>query len=169
LVYCSDREQINEVIEIVAGKGIKYRTFTGEEGTSPKKEFGGESERDWILKSFADGEIQMLIAMKCLDEGVDIPSARIGIILASTTNPREFIQRRGRLLRRAKGKEIAQIYDMIVSPEFDSNDHSEVVNSARKIMEKELMRVDEFASGALNAVEISSKVLGRMLTMGESK
>lgn len=169
LVYCSDREQINEVIEIVADKGIKYRTFTGEEGTSPKKEFGGESERDWILKSFAGGEIQMLIAMKCLDEGVDIPSARIGIILASTTNPREFIQRRGRLLRRAQGKEIAQIYDMIVSPEFDSNDHSEVVNSARKIMGKELMRVDEFASGALNTVEISSKVLGRMLIMGDSK
>ena len=111
----------------------------------------------------------MLIAMKCLDEGVDIPSAQIGIILASTTNPREFIQRRGRLLRRAKGKNIAHIYDMIVAPEFDAHDHSEVVASARKIMEKELMRVDEFASDAVNSADVLGKVLGRMLTMGEAK
>lgn len=169
LVYCSDREQINSVIEIVARKGITYRTFTGEEGTSPRKEFSGKSERDWILQSFEEGDIQMLIAMKCLDEGVDIPSARVGIILASTTNPREFIQRRGRLLRRAKGKQIADIYDMIVAPEFDTADQSEVITSARKIMEKELMRVDEFASDAVNSVDVSTKILGRMLTMGDSK
>lgn len=107
--------------------------------------------------------------MKCLDEGVDIPSAKTGIILASTTNPREFIQRRGRLLRRARGKEIAHIYDMIVAPEFDSNNQSEVVNAARKIMEKELLRVDEFAANAVNTIDISGKVLSRMLTMGGSK
>jgi superfamily II DNA or RNA helicase len=169
LVYCSDREQINSVIEIVARKGITYRTFTGEEGTSPRKEFSGKSERDWILESFEEGDIQMLIAMKCLDEGVDIPSARVGIILASTTNPREFIQRRGRLLRRAKGKQIADIYDMIVAPEFDTADQSEVITSARRIMEKELMRVDEFASDAVNSVDVSTKILKRMLTMGDSK
>ena len=169
LVYCSDREQIDEVIEIVAKRGITYRTFTGEEGTSPRKEFSGRSERDWILESFEEGDIQMLIAMKCLDEGVDIPSAKIGIILASTTNPREFIQRRGRLLRRAKGKEIANIYDMIVAPKFDSSDQSEVVNAARKIMEKELLRVDEFAADAVNSIDISGKVLSRMLTMGDSR
>lgn len=169
LVYCSDREQIDEVIEIVAKRGITYRTFTGEEGTSPRKEFGGKSERDWILESFEEGDIQMLIAMKCLDEGVDIPSAKIGIILASTTNPREFIQRRGRLLRRAKGKEIANIFDMIVAPKFDSREQSEVVSAARKIMEKELIRVEEFATDAVNSMDVSGKVLSRMLTMGESK
>jgi superfamily II DNA or RNA helicase len=169
LVYCSDREQMDEVIEIVAKKGITYRTFTGEEGTSPRKEFNGKSERDWILKSFEEGTVQMLIAMKCLDEGVDIPSAKVGIILASTTNPREFIQRRGRLLRRAPGKEIANIYDMIVAPKFDSSDHSEVVNAARKIMEKELLRVDEFATNAVNKIDVSGKVLSRMLIMGGSK
>jgi len=107
--------------------------------------------------------------MKCLDEGVDIPSARIGIILASTPNPREFIQRRGRLLRRAKGKKIADIYDMIVAPKFDSSDQSDVVNAARKIMEKELLRVDEFATDSVNTIDISGKVFSRMLTMGESR
>ena len=169
LIYCSDREQINEAIELVSRKKITYRTFTGEEGTSPKKEYDGKSERDWILESFESGEIQVLIAMKCLDEGVDIPSARLGIIMASTTNPREFIQRRGRLLRRAPGKEFAQIYDMIVAPIFPSADNSEELKSARRIMEKELKRSDEFAQDALNSTAISGKVLGRMLEMGGLK
>jgi superfamily II DNA or RNA helicase len=169
LIYCSDREQINEAIELVSRKKITYRTFTGEEGTSPKKEYDGKSERDWILESFESGEIQVLIAMKCLDEGVDIPSARLGIIMASTTNPREFIQRRGRLLRRAPGKEFAQIYDMIVAPIFPSADNSEELKSARRIMEKELKRSDEFANDALNSTAISGKVLGRMLEMGGLK
>jgi len=169
LIYCSDREQINEAIELVSGRKITYRTFTGEEGTSPKKEYDGKSERDWILESFESGEIQVLIAMKCLDEGVDIPSARLGVIMASTTNPREFIQRRGRLLRRAPGKELAQIYDMIVAPIFPSADNSEELKSARRIMEKELKRSDEFAKDALNSTAISGKVLGRMLEMGGLK
>jgi superfamily II DNA or RNA helicase len=169
LIYCSDRDQIDDVIEIISSRGVTYRTFTGEEGTSPKKEFNGLSERDWILESFENRDIQILIAMKCLDEGVDIPSARIGIILASTTNPREFIQRRGRLLRRSKGKERAEIYDMIVAPIFDKNGQTDVINYARRIMEKELLRADEFAKDALNAAAVSGKVLSRMLIMGGSQ
>lgn len=169
LIYCSDREQMKEVIEIVNEFRFTYRTFTGEEGTTPKKEFGGKSERDWILENFENQDIQILIAMKCLDEGVDIPSARIGIIMASTTNPREFIQRRGRLLRRAKGKYISEIYDMIVAPIFEDLDQSEVVASARKIMDKELQRVNEFSQDAANVADISGKVLGRMLEMGNPK
>ena len=107
--------------------------------------------------------------MKCLDEGVDIPTARIGIILASTTNPREFIQRRGRLLRRYEGKEIAHIYDMIVSPIMTASAESEAVKAARQIMQKELLRVGEFAKEARNSDVISGKVLGRILEMEGSK
>jgi superfamily II DNA or RNA helicase len=136
LIYCSDWDQILEVIEIVNEYKFTYRTFTGEEGTSPKKEFNGLSERDWILENFENQDIQILIAMKCLDEGVDIPSAKLGIIMASTTNPREFIQRRGRLLRRAKGKDITEIYDMIVAPIFEGQSKDEEIASARKILEK---------------------------------
>ncbi len=169
LVYCSDREQINEVINIVATRGIIYRTFTGEEGVTPKPEFGGMSERDWILRSFESGHIQMLIAMKCLDEGVDIPSARLGIILASTSNPREFIQRRGRLLRRSVGKEKAIIYDMVVAPIFSKASALEISNAAKKIMLKELNRIEEFASDSLNSEQISGMVLARMIEMGAGK
>lgn len=169
LIYCSDRDQMNNVTAIVNQRGVTYRTFTGDEGTTPREEFNGLSERDWILRSFEVNEIQVLIAIKCLDEGVDIPSARIGIILASTTNPREFIQRRGRLLRRAKGKKSAEIYDMIVAPTFDLEDKSDFTYYSRKIMEKELMRAKEFSLDALNSVSVSSKILARMLKMGVLK
>ena len=169
LIYCSDREQINQVIEIVNDYRFTYRTFTGDEGTKPRKEFAGKSERDWILENFENRDVQILIAMKCLDEGVDIPSAKIGIIMASTTNPREFIQRRGRLLRRSKGKAVSEIFDMIVAPIFEEHDQSEAILVARKILNKELSRVNEFAQDARNASDISGKVLGRMLEMGSTK
>lgn len=169
LVYCNDREQINDAIEIIARCGFTYRTFTGEEGTTPRIEFGGLSERDWILQSFGENDIQALVAMKCLDEGVDIPTAKVGIIMASTTNPREFIQRRGRLLRRSPGKSEAIIFDMIVAPRIPQNDQSDALKIARKIMQKELLRANEFAGDALNSLEVSGKVLGRMLEMDESK
>ena len=69
-----------------------------------------------ILKSFADGDIDVLLSMKCLDEGVDVPRAENAIFLSSTGNPRQFIQRRGRVLRRHKDKNKARIWDMIIVP-----------------------------------------------------
>lgn len=169
LIYCSDRDQMNQVIDIIPDFGITYRTFTGDEGTSPRMEYNGLSERDWILESFEANEIQALIAMKCLDEGVDIPSARVGIIMASTTNPREFIQRRGRLLRRHNGKDKAHIYDMIVAPLFADAKDAEVLKTARRIFQKEMERVEEFAKDALNNFEVSGRILERMVLMGGIK
>ena len=69
-----------------------------------------------ILRGFSDGKIEMLFAMKMLDEGVDVPRAEVGIFASSTGNPRQFIQRRGRLLRKHKDKTNALIYDMVVVP-----------------------------------------------------
>ena len=75
-----------------------------------------------ITSEFAKGEtIQALIAIKCLDEGVNIPSIKTAFILASTTNPKEYIQRRGRVLRKFDGKDFAVIYDFITIPK-DLND-----------------------------------------------
>ena len=67
----------------------------------------GISERKKILDQFDKGLIQVLTAMKTLDEGVDIPATKCAIFCASTGNPRQFIQRRGRILRRSKGKDFA--------------------------------------------------------------
>ena len=91
----------------------------------------------------------MLFAMKGLDEGVDVPRAECGIFTSSTGNPREFIQRRGRLLRTHAEKTFSYIYDMVVIP---STVNREECNSSmeRNQVKAELKRVAYFASLAVN-------------------
>lgn len=112
LVYCSP-DQIDRVMQILDSKGHRPHRFTMDEGTTSRKEFGGHSEREEILKRFEQGIINPLVAIRCLDEGVDIKPARIGILMCSSGNEIQFIQRRGRLLRRSDGKSHAEIYDII--------------------------------------------------------
>jgi superfamily II DNA or RNA helicase len=102
-----------------------------------------------ILKGFSDGKINLLFAMKMLDEGVDVPRAEVGIFCSSTGNPRQFIQRRGRLLRKHKDKPFATIYDMIVVPKLN-NPSQEFYNFERNMVKSELRRVAYFASLSMN-------------------
>lgn len=99
-----------------------------------------------------DGRLQALIAMRCLDEGIDIPEARRGIILASTQNPRQFVQRRGRILRRdeANGKTSAELYDMFVVPEVPPPRSEPTFKMERKLVGRELSRALELASASTN-------------------
>ena len=108
------------------------------------RQFTSESkERDVMLKGFADGSIDVLVSMKCLDEGVDVPRSELAIFCASTGNPRQFIQRRGRVLRTHKDKRFAVIHDLIVIPEnvFDE----ECYTLERSLVQSELRRVRDFA------------------------
>jgi superfamily II DNA or RNA helicase len=155
LVYCSDKYQLASAAETLDQLGITYRRFSGEEGTAPLKEFGGLSEREVIMRDFESSAVDVLLAMKCLDEGIDIPSARRGIILASSTNPREFIQRRGRLLRRAPNKHHAEIYDVIVAPVSGMRGDTSDLN----LLTNELKRVEEFAQDAMNEVDIRGRIM----------
>lgn len=110
-----------------------------------------QENRRTILNDFADGTKQALVAIRCLDEGVDIPKVRRAFILASSTNPRQFIQRRGRVLRRAEGKDKAEIYDFVVIPPLDQlAPGSPEFNTLRNLVEREMQRVIEFAKLALN-------------------
>jgi superfamily II DNA or RNA helicase len=86
------------------------------------------------------------IAMRCLDEGVDIPSVQTAIIMASTSNPRQFIRRRDRVLRRAPGKDRAHIIDFVVCPPADA----EIDADARSLLRGEMRRINEFAMLADN-------------------
>lgn len=151
IVYCADFKQMEKVMEISRVSGIDTASrITGLEGSSKSDYFKGLSEREHILENFARGNHQVLFAIDCLDEGVDVPSARMGIILASSGNPKEFIQRRGRLMRKAPGKIEACIYDLVVLPQDNSGPEA-----LRKV---ELSRILEFAQIAENREEVESLI-----------
>lgn len=143
LFYCTP-EQIEDVVRLLGWeKGLIVHRFTAEENTK---------ERQELLAEFATGKMQALVAMKCLDEGVDVPSTDTAYILASSGNPREFIQRRGRILRKAPGKEYAYIHDLIAVPPMIGKQvlDSPTFQSERSIMRRELQRFKEFANLAQN-------------------
>ena len=107
-------------------------------------------DREELLEDFTDGRLQALVAIRCLDEGVDIPVIERAFILASSTNPRQFIQRRGRVLRRAPGKEYAEIYDFLVRPPSSEGLTASENRSMHLLSLRELDRASEFALYARN-------------------
>ena len=121
------------------------------------RQFTSESkDRDAMLKGFADGSIDVLTSMKCLDEGVDVPRSELAIFCASTGNPRQFIQRRGRVLRTHKDKRFAIIHDLIVIPDnvFDE----ECYALERSLVQSELRRVRDFALLSENLNDTDSEL-----------
>lgn len=103
--------------------------------------------RDEVIANFEDGNIDVLTSMKCLDEGVDVPRSELAIFCASTGNPRQFVQRRGRVLRTHKDKTYAVIHDLVVAPEINDESTFEMEKS---IIKKELERVVDFSTLAMN-------------------
>ena len=148
LIY-SHENQLERVKEILYDKGIVYHQITYRETTK---------EREKILKLLAEGSYDATIAIRCLDEGVNIPSAKIGIILASTGNPRQYIQRRGRLLRIQEGKKEAVIYDILVVPYLNRPLDEETSELERKMVTKELTRYEDFLISATNKMEARKEI-----------
>lgn len=111
-------------------------------------------ERTQIREAFAEGNaLQALVAIKCLDEGVNIPSIKTAFILASSTNPKEYIQRRGRVLRKFPGKDFAIIYDFITLPfpvETLATQSDAIIDSTKGLIKRELIRMMDFADIAEN-------------------
>jgi ERCC4-related helicase len=111
----------------------------------------GMSDRNEILKQFQNGEIDVIASMKCLDEGVDIPRAETAIFCSSTGNPRQFIQRRGRILRKHPAKNHAVIHDLVVVPDYENQiEGSDTFDLEKKMVRTELVRVMYFASLSKN-------------------
>lgn len=139
-----DDEETNHIID-------KYTQIVQEISpiTTVKKFTSNSSDRDKILSDFANGDLEVLTSMKCLDEGVDVPRSELAIFCASTGNPRQFIQRRGRILRTHKDKKYAYIHDLVVVPEISSA--SEAFEMERSLLEGELRRVRDFALMSENA------------------
>ena len=148
IVYCTG-VQMPKVQEILNEFDIPNRKFTGEESSKKVK---GKSERDKILELFARGHYHALVAIKCLDEGVDVPSTKTALLMASTLNSRQHIQRRGRILRKSPGKKRANIYDLIIFPKIKNEPES-----VKSILRNEQKRYDEYADLADNFSECSKK------------
>ena len=144
LIYASDKapQQLKDVNSLLNKYGVLFHQLTHEETPNRKK-------TRQIIESFQEGTLRVLTAKRVLDEGVNIPQIEKAFILASTTVERQWVQRRGRLLRtcRETGKTHSEIHDFIaLPPDLDNID-----DSARTLIESELKRVQAFASLALNA------------------
>jgi superfamily II DNA or RNA helicase len=125
----------NYLIQLYNNFQFKMAKFTGE-----------TNNRDQILNQFKDGYLDALLAMKCLDEGVDVPQTKYAIFCSSTGNPRQYIQRRGRVLRTHKDKEYAIIYDLIVKPTINhTNTDENLTKMEKNIFLSELRRLVNFA------------------------
>jgi superfamily II DNA or RNA helicase len=151
--HLSEEESaIDIILEMVKGKfDNSIRKFTSKEG---------KLERNKIINEFNHGYLDIITAIKCLDEGVNIPSIEKAFILASTTNPREYIQRRGRVLRLYPGKEKAHIHDFVVVPRnyIEGEGSYGIRGYEKNLLKKELKRIKEFARLADNYIEVTNKV-----------
>ncbi|WP_157033229.1 DEAD/DEAH box helicase family protein [Loktanella sp. S4079] len=134
LVYCEDSEQLAEVIDSLRSNGmspIEYHSnMSGD----------GEATLEWFRKYGG-----VLVSIKCLDEGVDIPAVSHALILASSQNPRQFIQRRGRVLRKSDHKYMAVVHDAIVVPVDPESEPDQL-----SLLSSELVRSVEFAANSIN-------------------
>ena len=144
LIYTTDKapQQLDQVNALLKAQGILFHQLTYEET-------GNTAQMNKIIKSYKEGTIAILTAKRVLDEGVNIPQIQKAYILASTTVERQWTQRRGRLLRKCTetGKTQSEIHDFIALPPDLENIDSE----AHSLIRSELLRVQEFASLAMNA------------------
>lgn len=160
IIYCSDgkvsteKEEIRHLEHVLSlinnsilplGPTVKASKFTASEDISTRLQ---------LIDNFNKGEINYLVAIRCLDEGINIPSIKSALILSSNDNYREFVQRRGRILRlytdpdTHKEKQKADIYDVIVLPSTEN----------KSFIEIELRRYYEYSRLALNSSDLNEKL-----------
>lgn len=137
IIYCEDEEQMNSVAEAIRERHRNLAVLIYHSNMN-------EAERDRTLQYF-ERHPSVIVSIRCLDEGVDIPNVDGALILASSTNPRQYIQRRGRVLRKARGKRIATIIDALVLPETPDEDEQ------MPVVRSELSRAWNFAKHAENS------------------
>jgi superfamily II DNA or RNA helicase len=137
-----DKKLINDYTKIVSevNNSIMVRQYTSQ-----------TKDRNKVIEDFTNGRVDVLTSMKCLDEGVDIPRSEIAIFCASSGNPRQFIQRRGRVLRNHIEKSIAKIHDLVVIPY--QNPDEKVIEAEKSMIKNELQRVVDFSGLALNKID----------------
>lgn len=158
VVYCGDGKlfdqnfgeelrHIQSIKRVLTAHGYKSSQFTATESMTDRME---------LVDAFNKQEISALAAIRCLDEGINIPSIKSALILSSNDDYREFVQRRGRILRTYKGKDFANIYDVIVLPSHDMQGWAKI----------ELRRFREYARLALNWDELENELHSHLVAYG---
>lgn len=163
LVYCGDgtvdspdaenlRRQVDAATSVLGRElGLSVARYVAETPFDRREE---------ILRAFEHGKTQAIVAIRCLDEGVDIPATRIAVMLASTSNPRQYVQRSGRVLRQAPGKGVAAIHDMLaVPPSSSTSRREEAWGIGRGLVRRELTRALYFTSLAENGPQGLAELL----------
>lgn len=149
-----DVRQIEAVTRILGNElGMEVAKFTSDENMEIRSTIKEQFQRR--------DRLQAIVAIKCLDEGVNIPGIRTAFILASTTNPKEYIQRRGRVLRKAENKSFAEIFDFVTLPrELDSVSGLTVEQAQRdlSLVKNELARIKEFGRLSMNSMEANELI-----------
>jgi superfamily II DNA or RNA helicase len=151
-----DVKIISDYLEIV--KDLKFRA---------KTVTGTQNDRENSLNRFKEGKIDMLLAMKILDEGVDIPITKNAIFCSSTGNPRQFIQRRGRVLRTYENKSHANIWDMVVIPKISDVDDDKEYHMEKNILKSEILRVANFVYSSKNIDSFKDSELSKICKIHE--
>ena len=132
-----DIKQRFAVAQALMKRGVRVSPFTSDENRWQRRQ---------ILSSFKNGEVDAMVAIRCLDEGIDVPACRTAYLIASSRNPRQFIQRRGRILRRSPGKDRARIYDFVV---VMPDGHGATDDAEADFLRNELGRIADFARHSL--------------------
>lgn len=144
LIYCDTIEMLRIAEENIRSIGLEPKVYYSE-----MKDF----QKQKTLETF-ERNGGLLLAIKCLDEGINIKEISHGMVLSSTTNPREFIQRRGRMLRKSEGKGIAHIYDTFALPKQGSDEkHIGFITS-------EILRAKDLALDSRNNIQNSEIING---------
>ena len=155
LVYCGDgsveddmtgqtKRHVDATVELLRDElHLSVNRFTARES---------QAEREVLLDEFESGDLQALVAIRCLDEGIDVPATKTAYVLASSSNPRQFVQRRGRILRQHHNKDHAVIHDFVVAPPAMAGGtmSDDEFKSERRLVQKELERVNLFSEAARN-------------------
>lgn len=145
ILFCEDTEQLGEIRSELDDRNLSYGVYISDR----------EDEQDRAFHRFRTGAIDYLLAIRCLDEGVDVPDCPTAVLISSSTNERQYIQRRGRVLRISAKKDKAKIYDMLVFPGVQAGADDE---SAVKLIKQELDRAKLLMKASMNRDEVENRL-----------
>lgn len=145
ILFCEDTEQLAEIRSELDDRNLSYGAYISDR----------EDEQDRAFHRFRTGAIDYLLAIRCLDEGVDVPDCPTAVLISSSTNERQFIQRRGRVLRTSASKDKATIYDMLVFPGVQAGADDE---TAVKLIKQELDRAKLLMKASMNRDEVENRL-----------